>query len=240
MKDLSTRKQAFEQLLALAAARSLNTRKAVHKGPYQIWDPEWAQPLFFTEKISKKELQNRLDRTLLLLSYGDFPSTSKQLNDEKTAIRLVLAAGANPNTGCCKESAFDSFWNNEKRYGALELLKDSRFHYQQNTATVFGALHHHLAFYLHRGRPYLPGTSDEQQAINEQITQDDKEIVKLLFKKRIYPRDQEIFQALAPILQEDDPSFFEQEKQQVITRLQKATTPTQFWAALTGQQKEKE
>lgn len=241
-KDLSFKKVAMQKLLALAEDRSFDIYETTGDSiyGYRAWPLNWSEHLYGIKKCSDKEVQDRLNKTLLKLACGDLPDTIKQLAFERKAIQLVLDAGADPNVTYGHEGpVFQIFVDNQKRYGALAVAKHPDFNRPEDTEKTFRILSHQLAFYRHWGRA-CPSEKDEEMRLNKQTTADDKELLFVLFQKEIYPYREDTFDVLYPIIVKDNPLFFKQVKETKIVKLSTANTDKRIWKELIGQQKEKE
>ena len=181
---------------------------------------------------SEEYIKVELDETLMNLTCGDFPKTSKRMEEEKKVIHLTLLAGANPNYYRYHlGSVFNSFWNSKKGYGLLELLKDDRFEPPRELQDFYESF---------CWRPVFCSFSNEEFLLCRQENRNRADLIYTLFQKGMYPTNPKVFEKLEPIVLERDPDFFNKKKKEVLTKLQRAKTPIQIYNAIMGKQKERQ
>jgi len=242
MTDKTKRENALTKLLEIAHDGSIPLYAYAddyHKGG-RNWPVEWENILTCSHFRTQYDRQCVLNETLERLVDVNFPSSVEQVNKEKGLVRLILDAGANPNfySSSYNNHIFDKFLLKRKSYVALEIAKTDGFTGPHNAENTFDILAGSLGFYLQWGKPY-PGDTNEESAISAQNCSDRKELVHLLFQQGLYPRNENVFQALVPVVLEKDPDFFEKKKKQVTTQLSLAKTPLQIYNALMGKEKER-
>lgn len=224
---------AFKKLLKLAKNGSFDiweTSGDIYGS--RAWETDCFKPLRELDCSEEKTRQQALDETLMNLTYGDFPKTSKRMEEERKVIHLTLLAGANPNYYRYHlGSVFNSFWNSKKGYGLLELLKDDRFEPPRELQDFYESF---------RWQPVLCSFSNEEFLLCRQENRNRADLIYTLFQKGMYPTNPKVFEKLEPIVLERDPDFFNKKKKEVLTKLQRAKTPIQIYNAIMGKQKERQ
>lgn len=236
------KEDSFQRLLLISKNRSFdlyNTVDDYHKG-CRSWPIEWYEFLCYADfDKNPQKKQQALNDTLHRLTMGDFPSTLKQMQEEKQLFHLTLEAGANPNYKYRpdSESIFSSVLFNRKIHMAVEVAQAKDFYFSENTDAVFDALRHDLSYY--KVTDFIPfperNFSDEEPiTATEKLKtarvyfnfwkEQNKELVYTLFQKNIYPHDEKIYKALEPIVSEMDAQFFEKKKEQMVRKLTLANT----------------
>ena len=218
MTEKEKKIRAFKELIRLAKAPTFDLHTRIYEGG-KNWPERWYSALEKAPFKSKRKQQEALDKTLEKLTRGDLPSSRKQMEREKNLIRLVLDAGANPNTLAHFCNVFYLFSKRGKFYGALEVAKTKGFSPRL----------------LEESFKFLTKSIYSDEDTLQLNTK--KELLHLLFEQENFPQDKKMFEKLVPVVLEQEPDFFERKKKEKINQLSKARTPIQFLNAIAGKQK---
>ena len=245
---------AYKELLEKARDHSYALYAYYHKGA-KYRQVDWQFPLLY--KISDDTLKEVLER----LTWADFPATLETAEKEAEVVRLVLEAGGNPNQMNYDDSVFVCFMDKNRVGAALEIAKRPNFQFPRGEENkILGALASNVGTNKHNHPCYLstqlelenlPSWNKKRKEQLEKKLQEDlryhkawqhqsKDLIYTLFQQGVYPQNYtKLFQCLAPIVLEKDPEFFTKKKEQIISQMHHAKTPTQIYDALMNRKKEK-
>ena len=183
----------------------------------------------FDNEVDK---QRGLNHALEIMAYlSERPKTLTRLQLEESLVTLLLDAGASPNVSLpYYHRVFDSFVGYGKCFAALEIAKRKHFTTPGIPEQVFSV----LAVRLEQQKM---GKGEDFET-RQRYYSDQKELVRILFQKGIYPVDHKLFERLVPFVLEDDPEFFKKVKQQTMEQLKEADTPASMFRVLRGKGKE--
>ena len=258
MTDQIKKTKAFDELLKLAKDPSmylLAWEDDYHKGG-RYREVDWQYPLLRYKKGNDKT--DILNDVLNRLTLADFPTTKKQMEEERRLAHLLIQAGADSNL----KEAFTSFIEKNRVAVALELAKSPDFCFpngEENgvlnslSYNIIANSMHHPCYYrteleLSKESIEHPWNKEKIKRLKERLKdglayhkvwqKDSEDLIYLLFQKGIYPQnDEKLFQYLAPVVLEREPDFFEKKRQRVLKQVQRARTPIQIYNALMVREK---